>query len=185
MRIVLFGAPGSGKGTQAHRLLEESGAPQIATGDLLRGAVAAGTELGKKAKAAMDAGDLVADELVVGMIRERLKEPDAEYGFILDGFPRSLAQAEALDQMLDDMGRPLQKVIHLKVDDDEIVNRLLARGRADDTEATIRHRLEVFHKQTEPLLDYYDEQGKLATVEGVGEIDDIHRRINAALPDEA
>lgn len=183
MRIVLFGAPGSGKGTQAHRLVEEFGAPQIATGNLLRGAVSAGTELGQKAKQAMDAGDLVADELVIGMIRERLKQSDTANGFIFDGFPRSLTQAESLDEMLAELGRPLEKVVHIKVDDDELVNRLMQRGRADDNEKTIRHRLDVFHNQTEPVMAYYEKQGKLASVEGVGAIDAIHARIDDALGD--
>lgn len=182
MRIVLFGAPGSGKGTQAEKLAAEHGVPQIATGDLLRAAVAEGTELGNKAKAAMDAGELVSDDVVIGMIRERLDEPDTANGFILDGFPRSLPQAKALDELLERLDRPLQRVIHLEVDNEEIVERLLARGRADDTEDTIRNRLEVFANQTQPLIDYYREQGKFVAVAGSGELDEINARIEAELP---
>ncbi|MEQ8800278.1 MAG: adenylate kinase [Salinisphaeraceae bacterium] len=182
MRIVLFGAPGSGKGTQAQKLVEDFGVPQISTGDLLRAAVANGTELGKKAKAAMDAGELVADEVVIGMIRDRLNEPDTANGFILDGFPRSLAQAEALDSMLENLGRPLQGVIHLEVDNEEIVQRLLERGRADDNEDTIRNRLDVFDNQTQPLIEYYQNQGKFEAVDGMGDLDAIQARIRSALP---
>ena len=182
MRIVLFGAPGSGKGTQAQKLVEDFGVPQISTGDLLRAAVANGTELGKKAKAAMDAGELVADEVVIGMIRDRLNEPDTANVFILDGFPRSLAQAEALDSMLENLGRPLQGVIHLEVDNEEIVQRLLERGRADDNEDTIRNRLDVFDNQTQPLIEYYQNQGKFEAVDGMGDLDAIQARIRAALP---
>lgn len=183
MRIVLFGAPGTGKGTQSEKLVAEYGVPQISTGDLLRRAVADGTELGQKAKAAMDAGELVSDDIVIGMIRERLNRPDTGNGFILDGFPRSLAQAEALDELLDEMGRPLQAVIHLEVDNEEIVQRLLARGRADDNEDTIRNRLQVFQDRTQPLIDYYRTQGKLTAVDGMGGIDEIYGRIKAALPE--
>lgn len=182
MRIVLFGAPGSGKGTQAEKLVEDFGVPQISTGDLLRAAVADGTELGRKAKSAMDAGELVADEVVIGMIRDRLDEPDTANGFILDGFPRSLAQAEALDTMLEKLGRPVQRVIHLEVDNEEIVQRLLERGRADDNEDTIRNRLDVFDNQTQPLIEYYHNQGKFEAVDGMGDMDAIQARIRAALP---
>ncbi|MEC9407193.1 MAG: adenylate kinase [Abyssibacter sp.] len=181
MRIVLLGAPGSGKGTQAAKLQNKHGAPQISTGDLLRAAVAEGTELGLKAKAAMEAGELVADDIVVGMIRERLEAPGSENGFILDGFPRSHAQAAALDEMLTKLGRPLEKAVHLVVDNEEIMTRLLERKRADDTEDTIRHRLEVFESQTKPVVNYYAAQGKLATVTGVGEIDEIFGRIEQAV----
>jgi adenylate kinase len=181
MRIVLLGAPGSGKGTQGIKLMDHHGIPQVSTGDLLRAAVAAGSELGRKAKAAMDAGELVADEVVIGMIRERLAESDAGHGFILDGFPRTRPQAEELDRLLEDIGKPLDRVVHLDVDQEEIVKRLLERGRADDNEATIRNRMSVYAAQTKPLLDFYAEQGKLVTVKGVGDINDIFSRINAVL----
>lgn len=181
LKIVLLGAPGSGKGTQSAKLVEEYGVPQISTGDLLRAAVAAQTELGLKAKSAMDAGQLVADDVVIGMIHERLREPDATKGFILDGFPRTQAQAEALDDLLQELGRPLQRVVHLDVDNEEIVQRLLSRGRADDSEDTIRQRLSVFQQQTAPLIDYYAQRELLRTVAGVGTVDDIHARIKQAL----
>lgn len=181
MRIILLGAPGSGKGTQGQRLMERLGIPQISTGDLLRAAVAAGTELGRKAKATMDTGQLVADEVVIGMIRERLSQPDAVKGFILDGFPRTRPQAAALDELLAEIGQPLNKVINLDVKDEEIVQRLLARGRADDNEATIRKRLQVYAEQTHPLLDYYRGRQLLAVVPGMGSVDDIFNRMQAAL----
>lgn len=181
MRIILLGAPGSGKGTQGQRLMERLGIPQISTGDLLRAAVAAGTELGRKAKATMDTGQLVADEVVIGMIRERLSQPDAVKGFILDGFPRTRPQAAALDELLAEIGQPLNKVINLDVKDEEIVQRLLARGRADDNEATIRKRLHVYAEQTHPLLDYYRGRQLLAVVPGMGSVDDIFNRMQAAL----
>src|SRR5699024_7691777 len=181
LKIVLLGAPGTGKGTQSEKLVAAYGVPQIATGDLLRQAVAEQTELGLKAKAAMDAGELVSDDIVIGMFRERMGQPDAKDGFILDGFPRSIAQARALDEMLQQLNRPLDRVVHMDVADEEIVKRLLARGRADDTEDTIRNRLNVFRQQTQPLVDHYREQGLLATVSGVGEIDEIYERINTAI----
>lgn len=183
LKIVLLGAPGSGKGTQSEKLVAEYGVPQVSTGDLLRNAVAQETELGLEAKKAMDAGELVSDDIVVGMIRDRLQQPDAENGFILDGFPRSQAQAVVLDELLAELGRPLQRVVHLQVDQEEIVQRLMARGRADDNEEIIRNRMEVFQQQTQPLVRYYEDQGLLAEVEGVGELDDIFARIKAALDD--
>lgn len=212
MRLVFMGAPGSGKGTQARRLMEEYASPQISTGDLLRAAVAAGTELGKKAKAAMDAGGLVADDIVVGMIRERLSQKDTKYGFILDGFPRSLAQAAALDQMLVDVGQPLNKAILLDVKFENLLKRLTGRRtcqvcghlynvhfspskkpgvcdadggelvqRADDNEETITKRLKVYQDQTAPLMDYYKKQGKFASIDGEGSMDEIFRRIQKIL----
>tara|TARA_B100000929_G_scaffold174699_1_gene138279 strand:- start:91 stop:648 length:558 start_codon:yes stop_codon:yes gene_type:complete len=183
LKIVLLGAPGSGKGTQSAKLVERYGVPQVSTGDLLRNAVAEQTELGKKAKAAMDAGELVSDDIVVGMMRERLTQADTENGFILDGFPRSAAQAEALDELLAELDRPLQAVVHLQVDNEEIVGRLMARGRSDDNEDTIRNRLSVFAEQTAPLAEYYRKQGLLKEVYGMGEVDEIFARIEAALKD--
>lgn len=181
LKIVLLGAPGSGKGTQSQKLVAEYGVPQVSTGDLLRSAVADKTELGLKAKEAMDAGELVSDELVVGMIRERLNQPDAENGFILDGFPRSRSQAAELDTLLTELDRPLQRVVHLQVDKEEIVQRLMSRGRADDNEDTIRNRMDVFEEQTQPLVKYYEDQGLLVAVKGVGEVDEIFARIKGAL----
>lgn len=182
MRLVLLGAPGSGKGTQGDKLVERFGIPKISTGDALRAAVKAGTPLGLKAKATMDAGQLVANEIVIGIVEERLGQEDARQGFILDGFPRNTAQAEVLDQMLVRLGQPgIGKAVHLHVTDEEIVKRLLDRaqkeGRADDKEDVIRHRIAVYNQETHPLLDYYGKQGKLVTVQGVGGLDEIYSRI--------
>ena len=186
MRIVLLGAPGSGKGTQGEKLVARFGIPKISTGDALRAAVAAGTELGKKAKATMDAGQLVANEIVIGIVEERLAQADAQKGFILDGFPRNTAQAEVLDAMLGKLqSPPLGKAVHLHVDDEEIVTRLLSRaekeGRADDKEEVIRKRIDIYNAETKPLLDYYAKQGKLVTVEGKGSMDEIFERIVGVL----
>ena len=186
MRIVLLGAPGSGKGTQGEKLVARLGIPKISTGDALRAAVAAGTELGKKAKAAMDAGQLVANEIVIGIVEERLAQPDAQKGFILDGFPRNSAQADVLEGMLQRLGKDgITRAVHLHVEDEEIVKRLLLRaekeGRADDKEDVIRHRIGVYNAETKPLLDFYGKQGKLVTVEGIGSLEDIFGRILAVL----
>lgn len=151
IRLVFLGPPGAGKGTQAQRIAQEYGIPHISTGDILRNAVKEGTELGKLAKSYMDKGELVPDEVIIGIIRERLSQPDVkEKGFILDGFPRTLPQAEALDELLKELSMPLDRVVYLNVDDEEIVKRLLARGRADDTEEVIRNRLKVYREQTAP-----------------------------------
>lgn len=181
----MLGAPGSGKGTQGEKLAVHHGIPKTSTGDALRAAVKAGTPLGLKAKAAMDAGQLVADELVIGIARERLAAPDAANGFILDGFPRNAAQARTLDGLLAELGQPgLSKVIHLLVDEEEIVRRLVSRGalegRSDDNEATVRSRIAVYQSETRPLLDYYDAQGLLVTIPGVGDIDAIFDRMITA-----
>ena len=186
MKIVLLGAPGSGKGTQGEKLVAHFGIPKISTGDALRAAVAAGTELGKKAKATMDAGQLVANEIVIGIVEERLGQPDAAKGFILDGFPRNTAQAQTLEGMLAKRGYDgIDKAVHLAVNDEEIVKRLLDRaqkeGRADDKEDVIRHRISVYNAETHPLLDFYEKQGKLVTVPGVGSLEDIFQRIVDAL----
>ncbi len=186
MRMVLLGAPGSGKGTQGEKLVAHYGIPKVSTGDALRAAVAAGTELGKKAKATMDAGGLVANEIVIGIVEERLGQADARKGCILDGFPRNTAQAQVLDDMLQRLGQPpVDKAVHLAVDDEEIIKRLLDRaqkeGRADDKEDVIRKRIEVYNAETHPLLDYYRAQGKVVTVDGVGSLDEIFQRIVKAL----
>jgi len=186
MRIVLLGAPGSGKGTQGEKLVAHYGIPKISTGDALRAAVKAGTELGKKAKATMDAGGLVANEIVIGIVEERLGEADAQKGCILDGFPRNVAQAEVLDQMLTRLGQPgIDKAVHLHVSDEEIVKRLLDRavkqGREDDKEDVIRKRIDIYNAETRPLLDYYQSQGKLVTLEGVGSVEAIFASIVAVL----
>jgi adenylate kinase len=182
IRLVFLGPPGAGKGTQAVKIAQKYGIPHISTGDILRDAVKEGTELGKLAKSYMDKGELVPDDVIIGIIRERLSEKDVmERGFILDGFPRTIAQAKALDELLSELKMPLDAVIFLNVDDEEIVKRLLARGRADDTEEVIRNRLEVYRKQTAPLIDYYSEKGILAEIYGVGEIEEIMKKIEESL----
>ncbi|MEY2985561.1 MAG: adenylate kinase [Cyanobacteriota bacterium] len=164
--LIFLGAPGSGKGTQAQVLAEGLGIPHISTGDMLRQAIADGTNLGNQAKAYMDKGELVPDQLILGMIEERLGYPDAKGGWILDGFPRNVNQAIFLDELLVNIGHRTQWVIQLNVADETIVERLLARGRADDNEETIRRRLLVYTEQTAPLIAYFQKQGKLYAVDG-------------------
>lgn len=184
-RLVLLGAPGAGKGTQAARLMESLGVPHVSTGDMLRAAVAAKTEIGVKAKAIMDAGQLVSDEIVIGIAKDRLQEPDARNGFILDGFPRTQAQAEALDEMLTELSSPLSCCLAITVNVDEVVQRLLKRseleGRADDTEETIRERMKVYEDQTAPLLTYYRKRDLLREIDGMGDVDEVTARIREAL----
>jgi len=184
-RIVLLGAPGAGKGTQAALLVERLGIPHISTGDMLRAAVKAETPIGLQAKAVMDAGKLVGDDIVIGIAEERLKQPDAAAGFILDGFPRTLAQAEALDALLERLGSQLDCCLALTADTDEVVKRLLKRaeleGRADDNEETIRERMRVYDEQTAPLLDYYRAQGLLVEVSGMGTVEEVSRNVMEAL----
>jgi adenylate kinase len=184
-RLLLLGPPGAGKGTQAERLIERLGVPQISTGDMLRAAVAAGTEVGKQAKAQMDAGQLVSDEVVIGVAKERLLQPDARKGFILDGFPRTVAQAEALDALLEELGVKLERCVALVVNEEELVTRLLKRaeieGRSDDNETSIRTRMQEYRQKTEPLLDYYRKRGVLGEVDGLGSVDEIADRILNAI----
>ena len=185
MRLILLGPPGAGKGTQGHRLHEAHGIPEISTGDILRAAVRDETSLGLEAKAYMDRGALVPDEVIIGIARERLAESDTTAGFILDGFPRTVAQAEALDRMLQESDRPLDHVISIEVPEDELRQRLASRreieGRDDDSDEAIRHRLEVYERQTAPLIDYYRQTGLLRPVPGVGTVDDIAQRIETVL----
>jgi len=185
LRIVLLGPPGAGKGTQATAIVEAKGIPHISTGDMLRAAVKAGTPIGKKAKAVMDAGELVSDAIVIGIAEERLGQPDAKKGFLLDGFPRTLAQAEALGRLLDEIGAPLDCCLALTVDNEAVVARLMKRaqieGRADDNEATIRERMRVYDNQTAPLLSYYRGLGRLVEVSGMGSIEAVGQRIREAL----
>ncbi len=184
-RVLLLGPPGSGKGTQAARLVQRLQVPHVSTGDMLRAAVVAATEVGRKAQAIMDAGKLVSDELVIGIAQERLSEPDAQRGFILDGFPRTIKQAEALDSMLRGLGSPLECCLALIVGEEELVERLVKRseleGRSDDSEDLVRERMKVYRAQTEPLLDYYRERGLLREVDGLGEVDEVTARVGEAL----
>lgn len=186
MRIVFFGPNGSGKGTQAALLKAELKVPHISTGDLLRAAVKAATPLGLKAKEVMESGHLVSDEIVLGMLEERLRQDDARAGFILDGYPRNLAQCAALETLLDRLGQPLDIAIKLDVPDSAILGRceirFAAEHRSDDDPAIVRKRLDVYRAQTEPVADHFAQLGKLTTVDGVGSVDEVFGRILAALP---
>ncbi|MEN4901945.1 adenylate kinase [Luteimonas sp. TWI1416] len=185
MRLVLLGAPGSGKGTQAARLKEHLQVPHISTGDLLRAEVAAGTPLGRQAKAVMDRGDLVSDEILLGMLEDRLSREDTRAGFILDGYPRNLAQAAALDTLLAKLGQTFDAAVQLEVDNEQIVERLAGRakaeGRADDSPESVRHRLNVYDQQTAPVIGFYRDHGQLTVVDGVGPLDEVFGRIVAAI----
>jgi adenylate kinase len=212
MRIVMLGAPGSGKGTQAQRLQQDHQLPQVSTGDLLRRAVADKTPLGLKAKAAMDAGELVSDEIVLGMIKERLAKPDAKRGFILDGFPRNLAQADSLNAVLGELAQKIDAAVLMDVDFEILMKRLTGRRtcsktgqvlniyfsppaeleacrkaggellqRDDDNETTIRNRLQVYERQTAPLIDYYQKRGLLKKVEATGDVNDVYARFKKAV----
>ena len=187
MNIILFGAPGAGKGTQAKRLVEARGLVQLSTGDMLRAAIDAGTELGLRAKEIMDRGDLVSDEIILGMIAERMDSPDCANGVILDGFPRTVAQAEGLDAMLEQRGLALDHVIEISVDEDALFARIENRAaetggsRADDNAETLRKRLAVYHENTAPLLPYYDGKGLLKTVDGMDSIDEVGQAIDGIL----
>ncbi len=212
IRAVLLGAPGAGKGTQAKMLIEKFKIPQISTGDILRKAVADGTPLGKEAKVIMDQGGLVSDKIVLGLVEERIKQPDCKAGFILDGFPRNTAQAEALDKILSNTGMPLTIALNIDVDMNDLLKRLTGRRtckscqqmyniyfsapkkegvcdkcgsalfqRDDDKEATIKKRLDVYQKQTAPLIDYYSKKKIMKTIMGTGSIDEIFKKVVAAL----
>jgi adenylate kinase len=213
LNLILLGPPGAGKGTQAERLHEDFGIPHISTGDILRAQVAEGTELGEQARRYMDAGDLVPDDVIIGMITERLAEDDARDGFLLDGFPRNAQQAEALSEALGSMERRLTAVLLIEVPDEDVVQRLAGRRvcvknpshiyhtefdppkhkdvcdqdgsrliqRDDDKEETIRKRLDVYHEQTEPLIDYYDRAGLLRRFDGSRSAEDVHDHLRAAV----
>ena len=185
MRLVLLGPPGSGKGTQATRLKEKLGIAHISTGDMLRAEIAAGTELGKQAKTVMDAGNLVSDDILLGMLESRLTQADVAKGFILDGYPRNVAQANAMDGLLAKIGQPLDAVVQLDVATELLVDRIAGRakeqGRADDNPEAVRQRLQVYNEQTAPVVDFYAGRGTLARVDGVGELDEIEARIDALL----
>lgn len=165
-RLIFLGPPGAGKGTQAANLAQELNIPHISTGDILRGAVTQETDLGLKAKSYMDRGELVPDQLILDMVRDRLSKPDASSGWILDGFPRNVAQASFLDELLEKIDQSYDCVVNLEVPNEVLVERLLNRGRKDDSEAVIRHRLDVYHQQTSPLIDFYRDRKQLVSVNG-------------------
>ena len=188
MKLIFLGPPGAGKGTQAARIETAYEIPQLSTGDMLRAAVAAGTEIGKQAKDIMARGDLVPDEVVVGIISERIQAPDCANGFILDGFPRNVSQARALDGVLVEKGINLDAVIELAVDPEILIARILNRAkesadgpRDDDTEEALQHRLRVYEEQTAPVADFYAEKGILRTLDGMQEIDEVTQQIRSAL----
>jgi adenylate kinase len=185
MRLLIMGPPGAGKGTQAAFIADHFSIPAISTGDIFRANVSQGTPLGVEAKKYMDAGEYVPDEVTNRMVRDRIDQPDAERGFLLDGYPRTVAQVEELDGMIAFTGHRLDAVVVLTVDQEEIVQRLLQRaeteGRADDTEEVIRRRQEVYADQTAPLIDVYRERGILVEVDGLGEVDEVTQRVFAAL----
>jgi len=185
MKIVLMGPPGAGKGTQARIIAERLGIPAISTGDIFRANVTAQTELGREAKRYLDSGDYVPDELTNAMVRDRVAERDAAAGFLLDGYPRTVAQVHELDAMLEERGHPLDVVLVLTVDQDEVVQRLVRRaeaeGRSDDTEEVVRHRQEVYTEQTAPLLQVYDDRGLLVAVDGMGDVEEVTTRVLKAL----
>jgi adenylate kinase len=179
MKLLFVGPPGAGKGTQASRVAATLGVPHISTGEMFREQAAAGTELGLKAKAIMASGEYVPDEVTVAMLETRLAEVDAKAGFILDGFPRTAGQVAALDALIGEDG--LDGVVVFEVDDEELMRRLLTRGRGDDTEETIKNRFQVFHDQTAPLLQIYGGRGLLIPIDGMGDIDEVTARILSAL----
>ncbi|RMH75118.1 MAG: adenylate kinase [Actinomyces sp.] len=182
LRMVILGRQGSGKGTQSARIADAYGTVHISTGDMLRAAVAEGTELGRRAKAIMDAGELVPDEIMNGVVAERLAKPDVvERGFLLDGFPRTPDQAEALAAICDGTDRPLTVAVNLEVPVDEVMRRMLARGRDDDTAEAIARRLELYEEQTAPLLAWFAERGLLETVDGLGTEDEVFERLRAVI----
>jgi len=185
MRIVLLGAPGSGKGTQAALLVEELQLPHISTGEVLRSAAKAGTQLGQQAKALMDQGELISDDIMLGLIEERLSRDDVADGFILDGYPRNVAQARDLDELLDRLGRPVEEALQIDVDIEKVVARIAKRateeGRSDDSEETFRHRMEVYAEQTAPVVDYYARKGILSRVLGDGTVEEVFQRIRGVL----
>jgi len=186
LRLVVLGPPGAGKGTQAVKLAEQFACADVATGDIFRANVAEGTELGRAAQEYMDRGDLVPDEVVIAMVMERLASDDCDSGFVLDGFPRTVNQAEALDRRLAGLGTPLEAALSFDVTEEELLRRLAGRAaaqhRADDAEQTIRHRLEVFAIKTRPLIDYYRHRRLLTMVDGVGRVEEVTGRILGGLP---
>lgn len=183
MRIIIFGPPGAGKGTQASKIAEEYNIPHLSTGEIFRTAIENETELGKKVKSILDAGDLVPDETVVDLVDEELEKDKYNGGYILDGFPRTVPQAEAFDEILESHDESLDAFLVLEVPEEELVERILSRGegRSDDTEEGVKNRLDVYYNETEPVLNYYEEKGKVKKINGVGTIDEIFGRIKKTL----
>lgn len=181
MRLIFLGPPGAGKGTQAQRVSQRLGIPHISTGDILRQAVAKQTPLGQQAKSYMNRGDLVPDELILGLVRERLQQDDAQSGWILDGFPRNLSQAKFLDELLAEIDQACDRAVNFTVPDENIVQRLLARGRQDDQEETIRHRLTVYRQATAPLIEFYEQQSRLVSIDGSQEINAVTEHLSQNL----
>ena len=187
MNIILFGPPGAGKGTQAELLVQSRGMVQLSTGDMLRAAIAAGTELGLQAKKIMDAGKLVSDDIMIGMIAERMEADDCKNGVILDGFPRTVAQAQALDAMFADKGISLDSVIEIRVDENALFARIEKRAaetggaRSDDNAEVLAARLKVYHDNTAPVLPYYEDKGQLVTIDGMQPVEEVNKQIEACL----
>jgi adenylate kinase len=181
MRLIFLGPPGAGKGTQAQRIAEANSLPHISTGDILRSAVAAQTKLGQQAQGYMDRGELVPDSLILDLVKERLQASDTEAGWILDGFPRNVSQAEFLTELLLEIDQNLNSTINFDVPDDVIVSRMLARGRKDDNEETIRRRLEVYREETEPLITFYQTRNCLISIDGSRSIDEVATQLESAL----
>ena len=187
MNIILFGPPGAGKGTQAELLVQSRGMVQLSTGDMLRAAISAGTELGLQAKEIMDAGKLVSDDIMIGMIAERMDADDCKNGVILDGFPRTVAQAQALDAMFADKGISLDSVIEIRVDENALFARIEKRAaetggaRSDDNAEVLAARLKVYHDNTAPVLPYYEDKGQLVTIDGMQSVEEVNKQIEACL----
>ncbi|RMG42770.1 MAG: adenylate kinase [Candidatus Dadabacteria bacterium] len=188
MRVVILGPPGAGKGTQAEQIAKSNNIPHISTGEMLRAAVSSGSELGQRVSSYLDSGALVPDDLIIDIIKERITRPDCDRGFLLDGFPRTVPQAEALTGMLESLGKGLTHVLLLKVPDSVLMERIMGRasagsGRSDDNEDVVKKRLKVYHEQTAPVAEYYKKRGELLELDGLGTIEEVRARIDKALSD--